>query len=426
MLENIDSKNKFSKSSLRLMKSNGKRNDIKRNIYQELNKPTSNWSITYNWFSCLLLASNLILFCISTIPDTSVWTQIMIKICDLLVLVVYCIEYIVRIWVAPINPRYRGVKGLMLFIISPLSLINWALIIVTVLMLGKPYLIANYRSHQFDWLRIVHVMKLVCSDVSFKRWRLVWSVICMQQQQLITIVSVCLIWLAGVTFIIYFIESSQPDTDFTSMPKTLWWTVISLLTVGYGDMYPKSDPGKFIAGILLIIAVSLYAVPSGIIGTGIALKVEELRRHRKKHMRRRLPAALLIQWTWRYFVAMRCRPTTNQPETIKFPVTFRALCKRLNATQQSSLTNLANSSITAHLSEDESQEIAMTQKQLILIQIFCLLQFQLARLRFQGSNPSGDINDLIDRHQIVHEDTIKRFQLINNRLMDIERKLENK
>ncbi|KTF76279.1 hypothetical protein cypCar_00029581 [Cyprinus carpio] len=75
---------------------------------------------------------------------------------------------------------------------------------------------------------------------------------------------------------------------------------ITLTTIGYGDKTPKTWAGRLLAGTFALIGVSFFALPAGILGSGLALKVQE--QHRQKHFeKRRNPAASLIQAAWRYY-----------------------------------------------------------------------------------------------------------------------------
>ncbi|UXI20896.1 hsp90 co-chaperone Cdc37 [Sarcoptes scabiei] len=427
-------------------------------IYQALTKPSGFWPIVYHSFITSILLIDLIFLAVSTVKSQAYWASYALKLFDAIVLIVLSIELVLRIWTAPYHPKYRGVKGTLRFLLEPSCLLDLIAIIVTALLLNKQWIFKNIVPNQsLDCLRIFQIIKLIRVDMPSKRWRLVMSVIWMQQQQLLIIFHVCLIVMIVITFTIYFVEQNDSDTDFTSIPITMWWAIVSLLTVGYGDMLPKTIFGKILAAILLMFSISLYAVPSGIIGTGIALKVQEQKRHKKRQIRRRLPAALLIQWTWRYFVVTRFKPVIDQtqnkqklslPSTsssssmIQFPITFQAINQKLsehnrNPSRNSFSSPLGSISIplksivvdnrsndsTEQNSEFEIELPNLNPKELMLIRLFCLLQFQLARLRFQASNPFGDINDLIDRHQMVHEDLIKRFQNISNLLMAIQNRL---
>ncbi|XP_046909861.2 potassium voltage-gated channel subfamily KQT member 1 [Dermatophagoides farinae] len=506
-----------------------KRYEKRRLLFHALTYPTNRWALTYHYLVGFLMILDLTFLSLATVQELHHWSSIVLKGTDALILVVLGCEFSIRLWAAPHIPRYRGFRGLLRYIFTPFALLDLLVLIITGVLLAKQLMIQKHYHNSFDWLRFVQILKLIRLDIPFKRWRLVMSVVWMQHQQLYTIFYVCSMCLILLTFTMYFIEHDQPGTQFTSIPKTFWWSLISLLTIGYGDMYPQTTIGRIIASLVFLFSVSLYAVPSGIIATGIALKVSEQKRHKKKHIRRRLPAVLLIQWTWLYYIVIRCRPTTlslsptiqinnhdidyddddedfdgitrsiiikqnkRQQEILprqtpstndnidedriqptKFPITFRALCRRLNIhehslslsslssltstirseenvanknqpppppsqqqQQQSNTTNTNTTNATNHnhnnnndnnnIDDDDSDsetEIIMNDKKLLLTRMLCLLQFQLARLRFQASNPFGDINDLIDRHHTVHEDLIKRLQIISNRLISVERKLE--
>ena len=73
-------------------------------------------------------------------------------------------------------------------------------------------------------------------------------------------------------FLMYFIEV-ESNPAFNNLGQSIWWTVVTLCTIGYGDVVPVTTLGKIIAGILSSIGVIIFALPAGILGTGLALKV---------------------------------------------------------------------------------------------------------------------------------------------------------
>lgn len=82
----------------------------------------------------------------------------------------------------------------------------------------------------------------------------------------------CLVWLFIIAFLVYFIEAPYND-GFKTVANSLWFTLVTFTTVGYGDVAPLSTPGKIITGIGMIVGVSIFALPGGVIGAGLALKV---------------------------------------------------------------------------------------------------------------------------------------------------------
>uniref|UniRef100_T1GNN2 Potassium channel domain-containing protein n=1 Tax=Megaselia scalaris TaxID=36166 RepID=T1GNN2_MEGSC len=90
------------------------------------------------------------------------------------------------------------------------------------------------------------------------------------------------------SFLVYLMEKDEENTKFTNFAQALWWGVITLCTVGYGDMVPDTWQGKVIASFCALLGISFFALPA----------------QRQKHMiRRRQPAATLIQSLWRCYAA---------------------------------------------------------------------------------------------------------------------------
>jgi voltage-gated potassium channel len=81
--------------------------------------------------------------------------------------------------------------------------------------------------------------------------------------------------------IMYFAEHTAQPESFRSIPDTLYWSVVTLTTTGYGDMVPQTSLGKLLTGVIMIIGVGFFALPAGIITAGF---LEESRKHRKHHV----------------------------------------------------------------------------------------------------------------------------------------------
>ena len=71
----------------------------------------------------------------------------------------------------------------------------------------------------------------------------------------------------------FFAEHQAQPEEFASIPKAMWWSIITLTTVGYGDVFPVTGAGRLLAGIIAIVGIGLFALPAGILGSGF---MEEL------------------------------------------------------------------------------------------------------------------------------------------------------
>ncbi|KTG45837.1 hypothetical protein cypCar_00001181 [Cyprinus carpio] len=118
--------------------------------------------------------------------------------------------------------------------------------------------------------------------------------------ELITAWYIGFLCLILASFLVYSVEKDDNAEMFETYADALWWGLITLTTIGYGDKYPVTWNGRLIAAMFSLIGVAFFALPAGILGSGFALKVQE--QHRQKHFeKRRNPAAALIQAAWRFY-----------------------------------------------------------------------------------------------------------------------------
>jgi len=78
----------------------------------------------------------------------------------------------------------------------------------------------------------------------------------------------------------YFVENAAQPKAFSSIPAAMWWGVATLITVGYGDIYPITPLGRFLGAIIAILGIGTIAIPAGILTTGFAKEIQK--KHGKK------------------------------------------------------------------------------------------------------------------------------------------------
>ncbi|KAG8229659.1 hypothetical protein J437_LFUL008592 [Ladona fulva] len=151
-------------------------------------------------------------------------------------------------------------------------------------------------------LRFFQILRMVRMDRRGGTWKLLGSVVYAHRQELITTLYIGFLGLVFASFLVYLAEKDANSKAFSNFADALWWGVITLCTVGYGDAVPVTWQGKLIASFCALLGISFFALPAGILGSGFALKVQQ--QQRQKHMiRRRQPAASLIQALWRCYAA---------------------------------------------------------------------------------------------------------------------------
>lgn len=79
----------------------------------------------------------------------------------------------------------------------------------------------------------------------------------------------------------YYCENSVQPKAFPNIPATMWWSVATLTTVGYGDIYPITIMGKIVASIIAILGIGMFALPTGILGAGFVEEIQKTKKHKE-------------------------------------------------------------------------------------------------------------------------------------------------
>ena len=179
--------------------------------------------------------------------------------------ILFTIEYITRIWISPNRKRYAfgffGIVDLLAVIPTYLSLIwpgSQALVVVRALRLIRVFRILNM-------LEYVKEAQLLLLALLASRHRIMVFMLAV---------------LAMVTVfgaIMYVVET--PEAGFTSIPRSIYWAIVTLTTVGYGDIAPKSPLGQMIASAIMILGYAIIAIPTGIVSVEMA-RQERRSKHR--------------------------------------------------------------------------------------------------------------------------------------------------
>jgi voltage-gated potassium channel len=186
---------------------------------------------------------------------------------------VFSVEYLLRLWVCTLNPAYADpVRGRLSYMVSPLALFDLLAILPFYLPLVMPVEFLVLRI--FRLTRVFTVLKMGRFS---KAWdSLTYTVRSRKEEILISGVLIFMV-LAVSSTAMYYIENPAQPQKFSSIPSTMWWGVVTLSTVGYGDIYPITPLGKFVGSLVAISGIALFALPAGIIASGL---VESLH-HRK-------------------------------------------------------------------------------------------------------------------------------------------------
>lgn len=185
---------------------------------------------------------------------------------------VFSVEYILRIWSCTTNPRYaHPVSGRLRFLVSPLGIID----LLAILPFFLPFFGVDLRFvRTVRLLRIFRIVKLARYS---RALRLLGHVVHQRKEELLSIFFVLLMLLIISSSLMFFAEHSVQPEVFSSIPTTMWWGIVTLTTVGYGDAYPITPLGQTIGAIIAVLGIGMFALPAGILGAGFTDELQKMR-----------------------------------------------------------------------------------------------------------------------------------------------------
>ncbi|KAG1973723.1 potassium voltage-gated channel, KQT-like subfamily, member 2a isoform X4 [Pimephales promelas] len=286
-------------------KRNARYRRLQNFLYNALERPRG-WAFIYHAYVFLLVFSCLVLSVFATIKEYKKSSESALYILEIVTIVVFGVEYIVRIWAAGCCCRYRGWRGRLRFARKPFCIIDIMVLFASVSVLAAGSQGNVFATSAIRSLRFLQILRMLRMDRRGGTWKLLGSVVYAHSKELITAWYIGFLCLILASFLVYSVEKDDNAEMFETYADALWWGLITLTTIGYGDKFPITWNGRLIAATFSLIGVAFFALPAGILGSGFALKVQE--QHRQKHFeKRRNPAACLIQASWRFYATNLAR-----------------------------------------------------------------------------------------------------------------------
>jgi voltage-gated potassium channel len=189
---------------------------------------------------------------------------------------IFTVEYLVRVWACTVDPRYsHPVWGRLRYMVSPMALIDLAAFLPFYL----SFIHADLRF--LRTLRLFSIFRLLKLTRYFESLQLLIRVVRSRAAELWITLGVMGILLVLAASLIYYAEhDTQPDA-YPDIPSSMWWSVVTLTTVGYGDIYPKSPAGKVLGACVATLGIGLFALPTAILGSGFLEEIQKRNKAKK-------------------------------------------------------------------------------------------------------------------------------------------------
>ncbi len=242
----------------------------------EAGRPGDRWSSFVDAVLVTMIVANVIAAILASIPALEFGWRAALWRFEVFSVAIFTLEYFARLWSCVDDAAYAGLSPLrarLRWAVSPLGLIDLLAIAPFYVFLFLP---VNAHSalllRVFRGLRLLRIFKLTRYSPALHVLR---SVLVQEARTLALVAFLLLVILVFSSWGMYLIERQAQPEAFGSIPRAMWWAVISLTTVGYGDVVPATGLGKLLAGIVSLVGIGMAALPAGILASGFA---SEMRR----------------------------------------------------------------------------------------------------------------------------------------------------
>ena len=216
-------------------------------------------SRAFDIFITIIIVGNIIVTFLETFDQLSSFSGLF-KIVEIVTVFVFCVEYILRIWTANyLYPEVTAGHARFKFLISFDGIVDLLTIIPAFFLSG--FVI-------FRMLRVARIFHLFRLNAKYDSFNVITTVLYEKRNQIISSVFIVLILMLASSLCMYSVEHEAQPAVFRNAFSGIWWSMSTLLTVGYGDIYPITTLGRIMAICIAYLGVGAVAIPTGIISAG--------------------------------------------------------------------------------------------------------------------------------------------------------------
>ena len=210
-----------------------------------------------------LITLNVLAIIVESIDTIAVSYSSLFKIFELVSVAIFTVEYVLRVWICIDNAdgKYRGnLIGRLRYMASPLALVDLIVIL--------PFYLSFIVGIDLRVLRILRLLRILKLTRYSGAWALFAAVLYGQRRTLYMSGFLMFIMLVLSASLMYLIEHDAQPKAFADIPSAMWWSLVTLTTVGYGDVTPITVLGKVLGGFVTILGLGMYALPAAILASG--------------------------------------------------------------------------------------------------------------------------------------------------------------
>lgn len=229
-------------------------------------------SSAFDFFIVVMIVLNLFVTLFQTFDEAAPYEPVL-DVIEPVTIVIFTIEYILRVWTADLLfPNKTYGRAILAFVCSLYGLIDFLTFFPYYLPIMFPMGAVAFRM-----FRVIRIFRLFRVNAQYDAFNVIISVLNDKKNQIISSVCMILIFMVAASLCMYSLEHEAQPEQFANAFSGIWWSVSTLLTVGYGDIYPVTTMGKVMAIVISFLGVGMVAIPTGIISAGFVEQYTKLR-----------------------------------------------------------------------------------------------------------------------------------------------------
>ncbi len=246
------------------MKSKGSVRKIKKRTFEiiQIGTRVDFWSRAFDYFIVFMILLSISVTFMLTFAELSMYADVMEAI-EFFTIVVFIIEYLLRVWTSDLlYPDLNKQQAALRFIFSFYGLVE----LLTIVSYFGP--IYSNGMIALRIIRVTRILRLFQLNTNSDTYNVVADVLMDKKKQLLSSISMILMLMLAASLCMYgFEHEAQPDV-YENAFSGIWWAMSTILTVGYGDIYPITIGGKIMAILIALLGVCVVAIPTGVISAG--------------------------------------------------------------------------------------------------------------------------------------------------------------
>ncbi|CAF3484628.1 unnamed protein product [Rotaria sp. Silwood1] len=456
----------------------------KIDTYHVLERQEGTRTLAYHLFVFALTLISLVFGSISTIAEWQSALDAPLYYGELALCIFFAFELLLRIWSAGCLPKYRTWFGRLMFIRRPVIVLDILTLFGFILALATGIKIGRFPLLTLKFLPPLQMIRFLRVDRQLSSWKILKDIIIAHRQELIVTLVIAFMFLITGSYLVYIAETpmdaSLSTGRFKSVADTMWFSIItmttigfgdlypttyvakmittticflgvafwclpvgiigSMTTIGFGDLYPTTYVAKMITTTICFLGVAFWCLPVGIIGSGLAIKVQE--KKRDEALSRLVPAAATVirNWwrlrcvrhgdrfvaTWKIYTIIQRRVhdplSTRHKETSSIITSTNYTPSEMKSLRFNFINPMTTTTTTTAKSNNIRRKSItciddLPKRYITAIKIIRILKYSVACKKFQQAKRPIDIKDVVKENTQVNN----RLSIMLN---DVQRRLD--